>query len=1202
MSREALLKATAIQNLAARPTASVALRASAGSGKTKVLVDRFVRLCVQDGPGRAEPRSILAITFTRKAAVEIQERLLSRARAMALAPDQELRADLARLLGREPGQEVTPSEMDAAAGLYEKILEDVSGLAVGTIHAFCQAILGRFAAEAGLDPHAALLENTDDLVEEALDQLEREITADADLATAAREAGKDPASVRSAVRAMHLQRLRLDRWAHHLQDADNPDAPLPPLRRAQLQDAMIAQVERELFTGLDLPAGDTRAGLLAAMGRELDALLEVGLDRVKQGLPADIARAQAKSLEKTWTDLSTQLRDLQTAWRAGGAAPAALVPELTRVFLTTASQPRVWSRVKVDDLGPLFNALFLQEARPLLGLIRSHGYLELLRVNTHLLGLALRLLDICDELKRRDQVIDFQDLEDFAGRLMGSEARALSLLFRLDDSISHILLDEFQDTNFNQWDILAHFVDEFLSGGPDPDRPRTVFVVGDVKQSIYGFRGAEPELFARVCANSGLESLVLPTNFRSVPAVVDAVGCVFTAPPLRDFLPPGEDQSVWQDHARSEQPGPVVVVEAFRGPDPGDGEEDDGAADDRPGGDQLAAAAAAGLARRLVDGAEPTWEGFGDQVTTRPLQWNDLLVLCRSRTEIAVYEKAFRDAGIPVAAAGRGTLAASREVQDLLALLRWLSYPEDDLALASVLRSPIFRLTEADFQQALVRRGLEKVDAQGQRLPPARLWQSIRQVEADPRLGPAVTLLRRWRGRVGLESCHDLLRRIYREGALLERYQAAGGSQARENLLRLHDLSLAPDVAATPTVRRLVEVIERAARLGAEEEAVALPDQDRGRVRFMTIHGAKGLEAPVVLLVDADRRLGKQDTHVRLLPDENRSPLLFKVDRKFRDGITGADLPASSVERAAHRAVQRGQTEDANLLYVALTRARDRLYVLGGEKCTREEHDSFLRQLTRAAAAAPCGTVLRLRPDDLPPAGPPAAAHPAPQSGGGAASPAELETIAGRRWTPPALTPRVRTVTPSTLATETPGQPEPPERRPQAAGDDASGETSDRQGALERGNLVHLLLQQAADLGAMPQGTGPEHAEAAAVFANPALAWIFHPQREQGRGLSEAPLIHRTGPAVAGQPEERVTGIIDRLVLRAGRADIIDYKTNRTGGDPDRIEHLVEHYRPQLETYRQAVEALFPDRTVGAWLLFTEPVPGRPAGLLREVV
>lgn len=1191
MSREALNKATAIQNRAALPTASVALRASAGSGKTKVLVDRFVRLCVQDGPGRAEPRSILAVTFTRKAAVEIQERLLSRARAMALAPDDELRATLAVLLEREPGR-VTPSEMAAAAGLYEKILEDVSGLAVGTIHAFCQAILGRFAAEAGLDPHAALLENTDDLVEEALDQLEREIAADPQLAAAAREAGKDPASVRSAVRAMHLQRLRLDRWAHHLQDDDDPDVPLPPLRRAQLQDAMIAQVEHQLFAGLELPTGDVGAGLLAAMGRQLDLLLETGMDRVRQGLPADLATAQAKSLDKKWEELRTQLRDLQTAWHVEGAARAALVPDLASIFLTTANRPRVWSRVKVDDLGPLFNALFLQEVRPLLGLIRSHGYLELLRVNTHLLGLALRLMDICDELKRRDQVVDFQDLEDFAGRLMGSEARALSLLYRLDDSISHILLDEFQDTNFNQWDILEHFVDEFLSGGPDPDRPRTVFVVGDVKQSIYGFRGAEPELFARVCAKSGMESLVLPTNFRSVQAVVDAVGCVFTAPPLRDFLPPGEDQSVWQDHARPQQPGPVVIVDAFRGPDPGDGEEDDGAADDSLGGDQLAAAAAAGLARRLVDGAEPTWDGFGDHITTRPLQWNDILVLCRSRTEIAVYEKAFRDAGIPVAASGRGTLAASREVQDLLALLRWLSYPEDDLALATALRSPIFRLTEADFQQALVRRGLDKVDAQGKRLPPARLWQSIRQAETDPQLGGAVTLLRRWRGRVGLESCHDLLRRVYREGALLERYQAAVGTQARENLLRLFDLSLAPEVASTPTVRRLVEVIERAARLGAEEEAVAPPDQDKGRVRFMTIHGAKGLEAPVVLLVDADRQLGKQDAHVRLLPDESRSPLLFKVLAKFRDGIVGADLPASSVERAARRAVQRGETEDANLLYVAMTRARDRLYVLGGEKCTKDEHDSFLRQLTRAAETAGCGTVLRVGPEDLAPGPFPAA--------GGAASPGP-PADAGRPWTPPALTPRVRMVLPSTLETETPGQPEPQERRPQAAGDDTPGDSADRQGAIERGNLVHLLLQQAADLGFMPPGTGAEHAEAAAVFANPDLAWIFHPDQQQGRGLSEAPVIHRLGPAAQGQPEERVTGIIDRLVLRPGRADIIDYKTNRTGGDPDRIGHLVEHYRPQLETYRQVVGALFPERTVGAWLLFTEPVPGRPAGLLREV-
>jgi ATP-dependent helicase/nuclease subunit A len=1190
LNQDAGTQATLRQREAADPRVSVSLLASAGSGKTKVLVDRFLRLCVEDGSGRAEPRSILAITFTRKAAVEIQERLLSAARKLALAPDDDLRAQLAELFGRQPGQ-VSASEMTAAAGLYEKILEDVSALSVGTIHSFCQAILGRFAAEAGLDPHAALLENTDDLVAEALDQLEREIATDDTLAAASGEAGKDPVSVRAALRDLHNQRLRLDRWARRLQPEADPEEPLPPMRRHQLIEPMFGQVAGELFAGMDLPEGDPQTGLLEALERELTRVHGSGLDAARRGVDPDIPGKQAASLDKVVENLRQAMGDLLTVWRAvepSGRGP--LVPALKEIFLTKADKLRRFSGVK--GYGEEFNNLFHGEILSLLDLLRSFGYLELMRTNRNLLLLTLRLLDICDELKRRDQVIDFQDLEDFAGRLMGDHTRAMSLLFRLEDGIQHILLDEFQDTNFNQWDILEPFVTEFLGGGSDPERPHTVFVVGDVKQSIYGFRGAEPELFGlvqKVIRHNG-KDVALPTNFRSLKNVVQAVGCLFSAPPLVDALPEGASAGVKQEHFRNGSLGKVVILDPFSSPenDRDGGADDeagpsDGPALESPGGDQLAAAAAARLARSLVE-------------ESSSLSWSDLLVLCRSRTEIAVYEKAFRDAGIPVAAAGRGTLAASREVQDVLALLRWLIYPEDDLALATVLRSPIFRLGEEEFQQALAGRGLNRVDDQGKLLPPLRLWQSIRRLKDDPRLGRAVKLLHSWRGRVGLESCHDLLRRIFREGGLPERYQAAGENQARDNLLRLYDLALAPDVASTPTVRRLVEVIDRAARLGAEEEAVTPPDQEKGRVRFMTIHGAKGLEAPVVFLVDADRKLGRRDLFVRLRAQDPSSPLLFKVDRKFREGFAGADLPASPVERAASRAAGRDLAENANLLYVAMTRARDQLYVLGGQKCTKPEHDSFLRQLTRAAEVADCQAVSRLGFNLMD-----GSEQPLPAVSGG-----QSQISESRSWTPPALTPLVRSVIPSTLEEKggqalPPNLSEPQECRPQASLDEGDAEGQDRQGAIDRGHLVHLLLQLAADTGEAPAGDRPEAREARAVFDDLQFAWVFKPALEQGRGLSEVPVIHRLTAAGSDGAEERVTGVIDRLVLRPGRVDIIDYKTNRTGGDPQAVARLVDHYRPQLATYRDVIGVLFPELPVAAWLLFTDPDFPRGVDRLQEV-
>ncbi len=199
------------------------------------------------------------------------------------------------------------------------------------------------------------------------------------------------------------------------------------------------------------------------------------------------------------------------------------------------------------------------------------------------------------------------------------------------------------------------------------------------------------------------------------------------------------------------------------------------------------------------------------------------------------------------------------------------------------------------------------------------------------------------------------------------------------------------------------------------------------------------------------------------------------------------------------------------------------------------------------------------------------------------------------------MTPRVKTTTPSTVHGGQSYEIAPDEDLPQRDRDESTPGKMDRQQSIRRGNLIHLILQQAADTGRMPAGQLAEHVEAGAVFGNSDLAWVFHPDGKDGRGLSEVPVIHRETAASAGSSETRVTGIIDRLVLRPGRADIIDYKTNRTAGNEQKIAELVEHYRPQLDAYRQVVRSLYPDRQIGTWLLFTDPDIGSGGGALMEV-
>ena len=1163
--------ANEIQRQAARPDVSVALRASAGSGKTKVLVDRFIRLCVEDTPARTHPRSILAITFTRKAAVEIQSRLLSRAAGMVLAEPDELRRQLRDLFMGRADPEPNNLEMHHAAGLYEMVLEDLSGLHVGTIHSFCQLILGRFAAEAGLDPHFAVLEHQDELVDEALDQLEEEMSKGETLAAAGRTVGTNPSSVRVAVKEIFYEQMRIERWLNrHDEESGTPG----DRTRLDKLPGLLKDLREFLFPDLDPdqePDPEDFAPLLAEV---LAEFAHRGLDNVDDGMGADAGRT-AKYTAKLRAGCLAAL----------GLPPSDQLAAVRNIFLTNADKTRAFTLVRDAGIKARYNALVVENALPVLRTLHTAGYLRLYVLNRDLLHLGLRALDIYGALKRRDRVVDFQDLEDMACCLMGDQSRAVSLLYRLDDSIQHILLDEFQDTNFNQWDILDPFVREFLSGGVD-DRVRTLFFVGDMKQSIYGFRGAEPVIFTfvrKLLQERGQPVLDLPTNFRSLGAVVEGVGCLFNASPLGDSFIQEERESVRQEWARREETGVVRVLDPYFGGDLEDDPVDDFI--DGRSGDQLAAAAAARLVLHLKESGTTTWEGFGEDLVERPLRWADFLVLTRSRTEISLYEKAFRTAVIPIVPSGRGMLAASREVQDILALLRWLIWPEDDVALATVLRSPIFRVGQKDFQAVLARRGLFRTSDEGKMIPPRGLWQTIGKDESDPVTGEAVALLKNWRKHLGFESSHDLLRRIYREGLVLEKYQLALRDQARFNLMRLFDLALSPETSGTPTVRRLADLIARAASQGSQEEGILPHGGAEGRVRFMTIHGAKGLEAPVVLLVDADRPTGKESPRVRTDAEASDTPLLFKVNKNFRKGfILPDEVPwtRDALQIAAQVASDRDRTEEANLLYVAMTRARDRLYVLGGDKRRGGDHDSPLRRIQQSAATGTCTGVERTDPDclDRPPVPVKKAAS------GHSVSRATIEMY--RTWRPPVLRERMRIITPSdaegkllfpSLRKRPPGG--------SSAGDAGrSGRTTDLS-PTARGNKVHQLLQLAAERGSLPPGAGKIHEEAAAVFENPDLAWIFRP--ENGRGLSEVSIIHRRTAASADQIEERITGSIDRLVLRPGRADIVDYKTNRLGGDAAHRQALIEHYRPQLATYREVVQAFYPDREVRTWLLFTDP-------------
>ena len=1122
-------EATVTQRLGADPRRHVVLRASAGSGKTKVLIDRIVRLLVDGAP----LKSLAAMTFTKKAAVEIRDRLLRAVRAMALDDDDALRDRLRKLLGADPADH----HLARARGLFEEVLEDPSGVHIGTIHTFCQSLLSRFADLAGVDPNFAIIERTDELRDEALDRLERECAADPDTRAAFARLASSPAAARDVLGEWLHRRLELDRWCDAVAartgtaHATRMDL-LPDLER----DLAGAVLSGTVLEHADNPGPeDLRTPALEAIDLYID-----------QGIPA-VRRAQephdTPAFHAYLDARADELRGIATALQHGRDPLAALKAVRAAVFTTDGEgwKPKAGNAGGDKNKEERLEA-YAVAAGLVVGVIVLGDLMDLLEANRRRLRFGLRLLDIYDSLKRRDRVLDFHDLERMAWSLVRDEELGPWVLYRMDERLDHLLVDEFQDTNRNQWDILEPFVDEFMAARDDRDRPRTVFLVGDVKQSIYRFRGACPELFGQAAdsmsAAAGQDvSLTLPTNFRSLPEVVLTVGERFQATPLRNHLPdPREVDAAAQLPFRDDAPGLVIFRPVVEREDDVDVHE-------------ACARRAAAQIRDIVTTRETLDEDTGGR---RPAAYRDVLVLCRARTNLGAVEDALRREGIPYEPAGRGALGAAREVHDIADLLRWLVFDSDDAALASVLRSPLVRLSEDELQGLLAatrRRG--------------DLWKHLSDLPEDHSLAPTASLLAGWLKRAGLDGAHDLLRRIYREADAPARYAAALGEQARQNLLRLHDLALAHDAAPHASLRGFLRELDRAADSKNHEEG-ALPEADGGRVRVMTIHKSKGLEAPYVLLVDAAAPFREDPSTVQVGGDQG--PVVEGVKKEHRRPPGGQ--VETAVSTAATLSVRDARREEANLLYVAMTRARDELHVLAVEPSRGRFKPSHARWLEDAGQP--------MTPWDEPTV-----------DGAASATTTAPVTDDPKPWTPIDTGPRLRVVSPSALGdTPLPGPDPTPDH------DTAPADTPD---PAERGTRIHLWLQRAAEAGAVPPGAGPEWEEARAVFENPAHASIFHPA-DDVTALCEAPLIHRLpGDGV----ETRVQGFIDRLLIAPDRVTIVDYKSNRPG--PGGVDALVEHYRPQMDAYRKALAAVHPDRSVEAVLLFTHVVGNEGPGLAIKV-
>jgi ATP-dependent helicase/nuclease subunit A len=1094
------------QRAASDPGKQVWLSASAGTGKTQVLVARVLRLLLRPG---TDPSSILCLTFTKAGAAEMSNRLSERLAHWVRLEDALLARELDAL-----GEDLGPETRTRARGLFARVLDARGGgLRIQTIHSFAQSLLASFPLEAGFSPGMRQLEGREEAA------LARRVLADM-VSNADRQGRRGLIADLQAL----SRRLGEEGAESFLRDC---------ARAPEAMEQLPSGIAPFVRQALDLPIEDIEAHIAEQCG---DALFDLASLEAIAGHNRDWGTA--KGLDRA---------EVISRWRALSPGERALaLEELHSVWATAKGDPRSFGKGQAP---PTSDYAVLA--------MRLHGTCRTLielRVRARLADLFAAGLEAgrsyaraYAEAKLAAGVVDFDDLIRATVRLLREPGMGDWIRFKLDQAIDHVLVDEAQDTNPEQWAIVRALADEFFSGeGARGRKVRTIFSVGDYKQAIFGFQGTDPLNFEAAklhfgrqagAVGQGLLDLSLSRSFRSTPPVLEVVDATVAA------LPEGAlGTGVRIEPHRSAVPGPGLVT--LWPPVSEDLAEDDEGEEGWVGGAQRRFAT--DLARTIKGWlAEPMMLGKG------PLRPQDIMILVRKRGDLAslIVARLYAE-GVPVAGLDRLRLNAPLAVRDLLAAARFALQPDDDLTLASLLVSPLIGWSQDELLAHAVPRD-------------GRLWPHLRQRDGA---ASAVAALSDILATADFTTPYRFFERIL-SGPLDGRRKLLGrlGEEARDPVEELLSAALAFERQATPSLQRFLDWFDR-----GDVDIVRDPSQPLDAVRVMTAHGAKGLQAPLVILADATTDPGaNRRNRLNWRVEGLDEPLpLFRPRRDELAGSLADDLA---------EAERRDREEHWRLLYVAMTRAEERLYVGGalGPKAKGVPYpDSWYAAVGRGLEA------LGAEPDAD---GVIAWAGAKPQS----ARPEKRNIPTAEKPADAAL--------PAWARRPAPKEARPPRPlAPSAAGQDDSADpppTPPMRAAAERGRLLHALFERlpavvpeqrrdAADrwLAASGGVADPDaRAElvsvACAIIGDPRFAEVFAPD-----ALAEVPVA----AVVDGQV---IAGKVDRLHVSSDRVMVIDFKTNRRA--PSGLDAAPGSHLRQMAAYAAALRRVFPDRRVEAALLYT---------------
>ncbi len=1104
-----------IQRKASNPSASAWVSASAGTGKTTVLTSRVIRLLL-DG---VKPEKILCLTYTRAAAAEMANRIMGFLGNWAVCDEPELR-DAIQDLQNAPAKD---SQLKAGPRLFAQALACPGGLRIRTIHSFCQEILSRFPIEAGLPPHFSVIEPQElkFLSNAVLDELLRRADAapksDLGKALAAFVAAQGEQRIADILKDVLKDRHKIEKAVRQAGGRTRLKAEIRQVLGVRPHDTPHS-IRAETMNGM--PKADIRK--MAAWLSEGKAL-HAPRGKVLAGILSAPASEKAKHFDNYIKCFLTKERELQAE-------------------RTVASKDIRAAHPEIDDMA-------FREGTRLRKALEHIEAAEIAEASEHMLDFGLAFAEELERRKATRGVLDYDDLIFLTERLLRGDGACRWVLYKLDNGIDHVLIDEAQDTSDPQWAIVRALTDEFFAGKSSKDGVnRTLFVVGDEKQSIFSFQGANMEAFlsqradyARRLRNAGkaLDSVSMHTSFRSAPAILNAVDAVFDRLEARRGVSPAAVRHFSYDKKEKKYGRVEMWPLAVR---PKNQRKD---APLFSLCDQDESDPESALATRIADTiAQWLAEKMVLPGRKKPLAPSDIMILLRRRRSFApLMVRLLKERDVPVTGVDRMRLVRQLPVMDLLALMRFVLLPEDDLNLAALLRSPLIGLSEDDLMALAI--GREDT-----------LWRRLRTSEKHKGIEAYLSSKLKVADYV---SPFDFLSQALNtpcpasSASGRKAFWARLGLEAMDPIDELLNAAQEHGFANAPSFQKFLHWLTEADPEITRELDKGNP-QDGGQVRILTVHASKGLEAPIVFLPDCAS-----------LPLSNRLSRLQWSQDGLPFFLTSHAFGAA--KNFWNTAREKQMEEYRRLLYVAMTRAINRLYICGwtSERNEDKAGESWYGLVEKGLDDSPHRVrseenerVAIVINDPFLPANESLEEEKAPQ--------------------PPAPLPR--------WALEKAPAGEPEEAVSSAVYDSAIPDS-----AFARGRIIHRLLQSLPDveIGKRPQAVerflaqkrhgldksqrGAIAEEVGRLLADDRFAALFG-----GESRAEVPLV---GPLNGANAFRQV----DRLCLRRDEVWIVDYKTNRP--PPASPEKIPAAYRKQLDEYRVLLSAIYPNRKVRCFLLWT---------------